>query len=78
MATSPFHFSGNESKLVSLELNQRAVPACPNAGKVPVVAGNEFIPCSPYYAGWLAPGVGSSSNSMKAAEKVSECKTHEI
>lgn len=78
MATSPFHFPGNESKLVSLELNQRTVPAYPNAGIMSVVAGNEFIPCSPYYAGGLAPGVGSSSNSMKAAEKVSECKTHEI
>lgn len=76
MGTSPFYFSGNESKLVSLGLKQRAVPAYPNTGKVPVVAGNEFVLCSPYDAGWLAPGVGSSFSSMKGAERVSECKIH--
>lgn len=78
MATPPLYFSGNESKLISLGLNERALPACPGTGNARVMAGTGIVPCSPCYAGWLAPGVGSSSSSMRGAERVSECKIHEF
>lgn len=43
MATSPAYLFGNESKLVSLRLNERALQACPDTGKAWAVASTELL-----------------------------------